>query len=576
MLVIIHIVLIIFSVHRWEHRVTFSFTPTNNDFWPVVLSASLQAFYTVYTAVLLFLTQRLAISRILVRQVKLTAIHDVSGAWAGLGSALSSVWRQTDIPAAWWTTSAVAAYLVSITVLDVTSSTLLQFQTFNTSTTTSASTTLGWPNNFGNNLTTDLTTITSSLPVVNQLTGLAFPGLSNTTLYDTLKANDITGIATVNATTVTSCCGLVPNVTHYANSSEVTFPLGPNMPFWLNSSAIGQNQIHIIPSIVNIGDRNSWLNGLCFMVSTLLEIDPSVQYEVTIDTVPYYPYPFEVEGFSNSDIVNQTYFIQCSLSVNTTDGMVDTQTNNLLSPTPIPQSSTQWEIYQFEWSTTAWQANIFNALATPDNSSHFLFEPIIDPTFGDEYIMSLVGLNLTEEYMQYINDGPASISNFTLRPDELELAVARAAAQLIWLAGQMGTGNGGIDPGNGMAYVNEVFIALHFNINLLPLAFAASASMIMLGLALHITRAFDGSHDTQAAIPDIGVLQLLWLGHRSASINEALEDVRHPTEANLRRAGMIDVRLTKTISDEEDSGSSTANDILSYDADHYHDRDDVM
>jgi hypothetical protein len=47
MLVMIHTVLIIFYVRHWEHNVTFSFTPTNNDFWPVVLSASLQAFYTV-------------------------------------------------------------------------------------------------------------------------------------------------------------------------------------------------------------------------------------------------------------------------------------------------------------------------------------------------------------------------------------------------------------------------------------------------------------------------------------------------------------------------------------------------
>jgi hypothetical protein len=47
MLVMIHTVLIIFYVRHWEHYVTFSFTPTNNDFWPVVLSASLQAFYTV-------------------------------------------------------------------------------------------------------------------------------------------------------------------------------------------------------------------------------------------------------------------------------------------------------------------------------------------------------------------------------------------------------------------------------------------------------------------------------------------------------------------------------------------------
>ncbi|KAG1876467.1 hypothetical protein DFJ58DRAFT_177250, partial [Suillus subalutaceus] len=63
----------------------------NDGFWSAVLSGSPQTFFTIYTAVLLFLTQRLAISRTLMRRVKLTTIHDISGAWAGLGSALSSV-----------------------------------------------------------------------------------------------------------------------------------------------------------------------------------------------------------------------------------------------------------------------------------------------------------------------------------------------------------------------------------------------------------------------------------------------------------------------------------------------------
>jgi hypothetical protein len=46
MLVMIHIALLISFIYRWEHRVTLPFTLKNSDFWPVVLSASLQAFYT--------------------------------------------------------------------------------------------------------------------------------------------------------------------------------------------------------------------------------------------------------------------------------------------------------------------------------------------------------------------------------------------------------------------------------------------------------------------------------------------------------------------------------------------------
>ncbi|KAG1810401.1 uncharacterized protein HD556DRAFT_1522696 [Suillus plorans] len=525
--------------------------------------ASLQAFYTIYTAVLLFLTQRLAISRTLVHRVKLTAVHDISSAWAGLGSALSSVWRQTAIPASWWTTSAVAAYLASITVLHVTSSTLLQFQTFNASMTTSVPTTLGWLNDSSYSSPTNLGLITISLPVVNQLTGLVSAGLANTTLYDTLKTNAIAGNATVNATTVTSRCGLIPNVTYYADVGELIFQLGPNSSITTYMEIPWSDQINVIPDFGNLyPSTQSELGGVYLMVSTLLGIDPSVQDEVAVNMT------WTIPGIATPYII-QAYFVYCSLSANTTDGVVNMQTNSLLSPTSISQPSTQWEMYQLGWSNTRWQTQIGSALATPDSRSGTAFA-FDGPSVVDAYIMSLIGLNLTEEHTQF-GDGALPISNFTLRPDELEFAVARSAAQLIWL-GQMGAANGGIDTGNGTAYVNEEFIALRLNINLLPLVFTASASVIMLGLVLHMTRAFHASHDSQAVIPNIGVLQLLWLGHRSASINEVLEDVQHPTEANLRRAGMIDVCFSNIMPNGE-FGSSTASDSLSCDVDYRRDEE---
>ncbi|KAG1848853.1 hypothetical protein C8R48DRAFT_813231 [Suillus tomentosus] len=406
-----------------------------------------------------------------------------------LGSAFSSVWRQTDVPSSWWTTSAVAAYLASITVLHVTSSTLLQFQTFNASMTTSVPTTLGWLNDSSYSSSMNLGLITLSLPVVNHLTGLASAGLSNTTLYDTLKTN-------------------------------------------------GPDQIYIIPGFENgySDSVQSELNGVFLMVSTLLEIDPSVQDEVAV-------------AIDKTSIFYTTYVI---LLYNARYGVVDMQTNSLLSPTSILQPSTQWEMKKIEWSSTNWQAQISSALAK-DTSNGISFNSQNVDCVVDKYLMSMIGLNTTEEYMQYTDTHP--ISNFTLKQDELEFAAAKAAAQLIWLAGQMGTSNGGIDPGNGTAYVNEEFISLHLNINLLPLAFVVSASVIMLGLALHMTRAFDASHDrqAQAAIPNI------------ASINEVLEDVQHPTEADLWRAGMIDVCFSNMMPNEGEFGSSTASDSLSCD-----------
>ncbi|OAX34706.1 hypothetical protein K503DRAFT_425034 [Rhizopogon vinicolor AM-OR11-026] len=177
---------------------------------------------------------------------------------------------------------------------------------------------------------------------------------------------------------------------------------------------------------------------------------------------------------------------------------------------------------------------------------------ISNPSIMDEYIMSLVGLNLTAQMNQSLWGPP--ISTFILSPDKLEAAIAQAAAQMIWIAGQLGASNGGVDIGDGMADAIQEIIALRLNVNLLPLLFAAFASVIMLCLAIYMTRGF---HATQAVIPNTGALQLLWLGHHSALVHEVLEDVEHPTDANLRRAGMIDVCFANTLSDKEDKLSMT-------------------
>ncbi|KAG0694158.1 hypothetical protein DFH29DRAFT_1083930 [Suillus ampliporus] len=536
MLVMIHIVLVIFHIHHWEHRVTLSFTPTNNNVWPAILSASLQAFYTIYTAVLLFLTQRLAISRTLVRRLKLTAIHDIIGAWAGLGSALGSVWRQTNIPASWWMTFAVTAYLASISVLHVTSSTLLQFQTFNTSMATSVPTTLGWLNDISYGSDTNWEFMTASLPVVNRLPGLVTAGISNTTLYDTIQTSSVEGNATVNATTITSRCGLLPNVT----SNDGLLLIDPfNIPGIGTTSASSRKFLasDAIP-----------VPGIFLTVSALLEIKPSVQEKFRVN-IPWGKSPV------NMDYVFPAYVVLCSLSANPTHGVVDMQNNGLLSPVPIWQPSTQWEEYQWTKNDT-WEAEMGRALSSPVGSG-YAFRAlnninVVEPSMMDEYIMSLVGLNLSAAYSQWdtssSNGGPNA--TVVVRLDKLELAVAKVVAQLIWLAGQLGASNEGLQPGNGMAYVNEDLIALRLNINLLPLSVAAFASVIMLGLTLYMTRASDALHD-RAAIPGIGALQLLWLGHHSASISEVMEAVKEPTEVSLREAGTIDICFAKMISDEE-------------------------
>jgi hypothetical protein len=102
------------------------------------------------------------------------------------------------------------------------------------------------------------------------------------------------------------------------------------------------------------------------MVSTLLEIEPSLQKKVAV------PMIWEVPGASSfwnvititianlSAAVNQTievYFMQCSLSTNNTSVVIDMQTNALENPMPVPQPSTQWE-EMIQWTSTDWSENV--------------------------------------------------------------------------------------------------------------------------------------------------------------------------------------------------------------------------
>lgn len=330
-------------------------------------------------------------SSALIRRLKLTTIHDVSSAWAGLGSALSNVWKQTGIPASLWATAAVTTYLVCISVLHITSSTLLHFQTFNSSLPTNVSTTLGW---------VDLTNfifnpipITASLPAISQFPGIVSPGLSNSTVYDIPQTTSVVGLVTVNATTVTSSCGLIPNVTYYQNNNTAHASFGNGSVLFLTISPPWMDQIQVLQLAgLEMNDPPSALPSVLLMVSTLLEIEPSVQKEVAVPVTVW-------ESPSASQSID-IYFVQCSLSTNNTTVVIDMQTDTLQNPIPVPQSSTQWEEMD-QWTSTEWSVYIGQILGTSGGATFNSTDDtgyVNKPLILDEYIMSLVGPTPASQY----------------------------------------------------------------------------------------------------------------------------------------------------------------------------------
>ena len=98
-----------------------------------------------YTILLVVTTQRLALCGILLRRQTLTATHDESTAWIGLGSALLVLWKQTRIAASVVGTSLITIYLVGISVLHISTPSLFNLQVFDQPNGTKISTRIGMP-----------------------------------------------------------------------------------------------------------------------------------------------------------------------------------------------------------------------------------------------------------------------------------------------------------------------------------------------------------------------------------------------------------------------------------------------
>ncbi|KAH7903079.1 hypothetical protein BJ138DRAFT_1120757, partial [Hygrophoropsis aurantiaca] len=197
------------------------------DIVATILTVSLQAFYTVfaitlsdhsghlpqrpqiYTAVLVFVTRRLALSYNFSRRQILTSIHDKSEAWTGIGAALSGLWDQTKIKTSMGASIAVTVYLLSISTLHITSSSIMQLQTFNATITVPVSTTVGWPDESIDLAGLTWSSIDPFIPAASQLATLSTVGISNSTIYDLVSLNSGFGEAIVNATTVSASCSLL-------------------------------------------------------------------------------------------------------------------------------------------------------------------------------------------------------------------------------------------------------------------------------------------------------------------------------------------------------------------------------
>ncbi|KAH7918894.1 hypothetical protein BV22DRAFT_1041424 [Leucogyrophana mollusca] len=484
-LVVLHLCLVGVTVNHLDRRIIILINP-ETDVFTTILSASLQTFYTSYTALLVYLTQRVSIWRSLSQWQRVTFIHDLSEAWTGLGAALVGLWNQLTIAASPLGALSVAAYLLCITILHITSSSIMQFQNFNNSITASVPTTLGWPDATDAYLANmSWATITAVGPFVDQLSGIESAGASNGTVYDVLSSNTGTGYTTVNATRVKARCSLLTGVTYSFNNDMFYVPS--------NGGLVDENW-QMIPwkdQIISLETQIE--NVVAFIVTTGIEASPETLEEAVIPM--YWPYYSNATTFGPDAHIMlaplNAYLVSCNITTVHTSVAVDVQTNGILLPDNVSDTSSsprprQWTTipanssFDFSLPDTGnygWVANAFSSagligsdyMVCTGNGSMSCYEL----SNSDLSIMQLVGAN-SSQATPTPSYHPANSSDTTptliLSVHQMETAVASLLAKSMWTAGLLGSAGGGFDRGTGSAPVTEVELQMRLNINWVPVS----------------------------------------------------------------------------------------------------------
>ncbi|KAH7920972.1 hypothetical protein BV22DRAFT_764658 [Leucogyrophana mollusca] len=496
----------------------------------------------------------------------LTTIHDVTGAWGGLGAALDGLWQQTRVVASPLGVLSVTAYLLNISVLHVTSSSIIQFQTFNNTVTASAPTAIGWPDSSVNSVAFDWGTISSLAPSVGNLSGIGNAGLANGIVYDVLLDNSGIGNANVNATSINTDCALVTGLVYNSTVTPAQFRTQHGTNF-VSTFVPWKDQV-----LCNT-DASTSANVLNFYVTTAIAGSAAVVDPSTIPMNWTYYASTGVHPNISFATLNMSW-VTCNVSLLRTSAIVDAQTNTLLSSSSEAPVSSNWTFASPDWmfddsrltSNEGWfqvpfntaplddidpicgasEANetVYNAASGLPNACGY------QPSMLDVYLMQLLGMDSSQINPFLVRD-PLYSSNttpsFNLSVDQMEMAVSRVLATTIWTAGQLGEAGGGFDHPVGSATITRLVLETRLNINWIPLSFALSASIILLVLAIRMTYPDSENAHKANAVNSGGVLELIWLASRLPAMRDAIGRVDSPNIDDLRAAGRFDVLLANVL-----------------------------
>ncbi|KAJ7192930.1 hypothetical protein GGX14DRAFT_479502 [Mycena pura] len=543
----------------WEHSAVFAL---KDQTWvSLAITATVTTVGTLYSATLVFLTQKLSARKNLVQWQFLTATHDLAAAWTGIGSAISCLWQQQTICSSFAGIFSVLAYLASILTLHVTTPSLFAVEIFNSTNLINVST-VGLPvlssdiasPKIVNALTANVQTLTN-LPY---LSSLATVGLDGATLYDVLALDNMaddtsttvlgTGTAEVTASTFQVDCG------YLSNASAASFDWNATTGTW-NVTISGQQGLHsLVPPMQGIVGS---LYSLNYLVSSVIFYSTIPVLDANGDTAPQINPPSAPDGAAQS-----LQLFGCTHIVVPRTGVVVAQTGKLISLDNAGMTRRPSSVWAPLNDTDLLHIGLADGLEqllmTPSGfidawSALYLASPLtnyqssatLTPGFflsnPDFFMLSDLGLAV-----RGINNTEAAQS-ITLA--SFEASLAKLLASMFWILGHVEPSYSlaGLDSTQtfntvttlvkGQTIVQEIFSQARLNI-----ACGLAASTILLLISLQYLQFCSDLRDS-VRIDGTELLHGIWLYRHHPELATLMEHVENPTNENLRRAGMVSVRL---------------------------------
>ncbi|KAF7341200.1 hypothetical protein MVEN_01855200 [Mycena venus] len=551
-LIAMHIILLIAGLARWEHKFVFPVeSQTTVSFWVTALTTTIG---TVYGSILLFLTQKLDLHHNTRVDQTLTAIHDGIASWAGLGSALSTLYNQLYVPASVLGTLNIVGYLACISFLHITTPAIISVQTFNANIPVPVST--RWLPKFNAtnpSATRDFMTVFPAqfLPWIGNLDSSQTVGLFNGSLYEVLDDGDLeNGNAAVSAMGFNITCGYFPAAINASYSSDignqVFLDLGPFGPL-LDFDVTQKNAFTVIQMKSYITQMTP--NNSIIIYTTRNVLDSTGQ------KAP--PLKLNMQGYTG-DPIEPMQCLQCSKSLVPQSGTVSNPSHTLnvssLSPN-IYKTQSVWRPslemdFRLQDSTLVGSDVWSSALTGP---SDFTNDFSAQFTSIQEYLMGYLDI----DPLGNVSEVPS------LRLHEIENALSSLVATVFWIGGHILPDdvqlNHPADTMEGVSYspgippelevggsiLEEEQLLVRLEISLLAISLTLGASILLMMLS---TRFLFKSQMSQSPIVGRGLLHHTWFSQRYKEQLAFLSTVQPPIELKLRIEGQKIIQLSKDAS----------------------------